>query len=172
MIFENLKVKSLLRNAYKKVNAREKVAHRCKVTQVAVVSRFDAQLPEYVKEGLASYFKISSAAIHEMSFKSKITADQKNKDVFNITSLGRKGQPKFIGLSEFFIPEYDVLINYYQEPNAILEMVSATVKARLKVGISETQTQLNDLVIKVPVQQESTLLKELIKYLDILKIAS
>ena len=89
--------------------------------------------------------------------------------VFSDKDLGWKGEIENSYAHEFLNREYDVLVNYYDENNLLLNLMSVKTKARLKVGFKEAGPQFNDLILDSPLKDFDTFKKELKKYLGIFK---
>ncbi|OYU84509.1 MAG: hypothetical protein CFE24_06370 [Flavobacterium sp. BFFFF2] len=69
-------------------------------------------------------------------------------------------------------PNYDLLINFFEEGAPLLCLASHDTKAGLKVGLSSTDHRLNHLMIGTSIQKPETFVKELFTYLPLLKIQS
>lgn len=65
--------------------------------------------------------------------------------------------------------EYDLLLNYFNQPVPELLILSASAKARLKVGFPLDEKRLNDLEIAVDPKNHQLFAKELKKYLAVMK---
>ena len=89
--------------------------------------------------------------------------------VFTDNSFGMKGKIKSEEVNEFLKRDYDIVINYYTEPNIYLTLVSALIKSELKVGITSEGEAINNLVLKTDEKDFSQFNNELVKYLSILK---
>lgn len=88
--------------------------------------------------------------------------------LFSNKDLGWNGNIKNNDVAEFTKREYDLLINYYQEDNLMLKLVSVTTVARLKVGLGTPNTPINDLILNTPLNNFTIFKSELKKYLTIL----
>ena len=64
--------------------------------------------------------------------------------------------------------KYDLLINYVDEVNLELLLLSASVQANLKVGFPLEENSLNDLDIKENLENSKQFLNELKKYLSVI----
>ena len=89
--------------------------------------------------------------------------------VFSDKDLGWKGEIENSYALEFLGREYDLLVNYYDEDNLLLNLMTAKTKARLKVGFKEVGPIYNDLIFDTPLKDFQTFKKELKKYLGIFK---
>jgi hypothetical protein len=88
---------------------------------------------------------------------------------FGPKDIGWKGKIKNIDLQAFIDTDYDVLICYYKENILELNQVTAMSKANFKVGISNADERLFDLIIDVKPKQFELFKIEFKKYLHILK---
>ncbi|WP_419211739.1 DUF6913 domain-containing protein [Maribacter sp. X9] len=89
--------------------------------------------------------------------------------VFSDKDLGWNGEIENSYALEFLGREYDLLVNYYNEDNLLLNLMSAKTKARIKVGFKDIGPEYNDLIMDMPLGDFQTFKKELKKYLGIFK---
>ena len=88
--------------------------------------------------------------------------------VFSDKDLGWKGAIENSYALEFLSRDYDLLVNYYNEDNLLLQLMTVKTKARVKVGFKEVDQKLNDLILEVPIKDFKTFKLELKKYLKVL----
>jgi len=88
--------------------------------------------------------------------------------VFSDKDLGWKGAIENSYALEFLSRDYDLLVNYYNEDNLLLQLMTVKTKARVKVGFKEIDQKLNDLILEVPIKDFKTFKLELKKYLKVL----
>tara|TARA_R110002012_G_scaffold322096_1_gene555384 strand:- start:73007 stop:73543 length:537 start_codon:yes stop_codon:yes gene_type:complete len=89
--------------------------------------------------------------------------------VFSDKDLGWKGKIENSYALEFMNREYDLLINYYTDDHLLLQIMTLKTKARIRVGFSEVDKNLNDLILNTPIANFDLFKKELKKYLKIFK---
>ncbi|MDO5608056.1 MAG: hypothetical protein Q4G08_06330 [Capnocytophaga sp.] len=65
--------------------------------------------------------------------------------------------------------EYDMLINYFDQPKLPLLLLSSSVRAKLRVGVEGIDNQYNDIIVQCPLKDEITFANELKKILQTLK---
>lgn len=82
--------------------------------------------------------------------------------------FGWKGKINNIDLEAFINEPYDVLICYFKTQVLYLDYITAASKANLKVGISNYDKRLYDLIIDVELKDINIFKQELKKYLNIL----
>jgi hypothetical protein len=123
-------------------------------------------------EAIKSFFK--SIGIQERKIKI-ITFVEDPKDsndlwgsYFHPKNFGWKGKINHSGLHEFIDTKFDVLISYYKEPHLELNLITASSKSNFKVGLTNEDERLFDLMIDVEPKEFSVFTKELKKYLTVL----
>ena len=110
-----------------------------------------------------------------MLFRSafKYRVEEKEKEsLFNPTfsskQIGWRGVIKDQTLQQFLNKEFDILISYYKKDVTALKLITVASKAKLKVGVLETDERINDIIIKTEINNFSTFTSEIKKYLNIL----
>ncbi len=88
--------------------------------------------------------------------------------MFSDKDLGWKGQIENGYVLEFLGREYDMLINYYEEDNLMMKLLSVKTQARLKVGLGPQDLKINDLILNTPLKDFKLFKTELKKYLKVL----
>ncbi|MEM6864295.1 MAG: hypothetical protein AAF575_03900 [Bacteroidota bacterium] len=88
--------------------------------------------------------------------------------VFTDKDLGWKGDIENGYVLEFLGREYDLLINYYDQDNLMMKLLSIRTPARLKVGFGALDPKFNDLILNVPLGDFKLFKRELKKYLTVL----
>ncbi|PWL38633.1 hypothetical protein DKG77_10270 [Flagellimonas aquimarina] len=89
--------------------------------------------------------------------------------IFSDKDLGWKGVIENGYVLEFLGREYDLLINYYEEDNLMMKLLSVKTPARLKVGFGTLDPKINDLILNTPYKDFKVFKGELKKYLKVLK---
>ncbi|MFS4468155.1 DUF6913 domain-containing protein [Maribacter sp. 2210JD10-5] len=89
--------------------------------------------------------------------------------VFSDKDLGWNGAIENSYALEFLSREYDLLVNYYDEDNLLLNLMSVKTKARIKVGFKNVGHEYNDLILDTPLTDFKTFKNELKKYLKVFK---
>lgn len=87
---------------------------------------------------------------------------------FNPKDFGWNGNIKNVELQAFLNTEFDALVSYYIHEDLELKLLTAASKARFKIGIMQSDTRLNDLIIKTEIKEFEVFSGELLKYLMIL----
>ena len=88
--------------------------------------------------------------------------------VFDAKDFGWKGRINNTELKTFIDTDFDVLISYYKMNITELHLVTALSKANLKLGISDADERLNDIIINVQPSVFDTFKEEFKKYLTTL----
>ncbi|MDG3581679.1 DUF6913 domain-containing protein [Galbibacter pacificus] len=171
MIFKGLKEKSI-RKTIQKVLSKPMGLDKCEgvLHSLAIIIDYDKLVDYKPLLNIAKAINISNENIFILGYVDKM---YKNVNylipVFSDSSIGMNGKIKTDELGSFLKREYDIVINYFTEPNIYLELVSVLSKSSLKVGISEKSEAINNLVLKVNEKDFSQFNSELVKYLTILK---
>ena len=79
-----------------------------------------------------------------------------------------KGEIHNQNANEFLGVKFDVLVGYYNGKNEFLDLMMSASKAKFKVGFSDTDDRLSDLLINVNPLNINQFSQELIKYLKVL----
>lgn len=61
--------------------------------------------------------------------------------------------------------EYDILINYFNQPKLPLLLLSSSVKAKLRIGFEGIENQFNDVIINCKLDEKSVFTTEVKKVL-------
>lgn len=88
--------------------------------------------------------------------------------VFSDKDLKWKGVIENGYVEEFLQKEYDLLVNYYDTDQLLMQLMTTKTKARIKVGFPRVNPALNDLMFEVDLNDFKLFKKELIKYLNVL----
>lgn len=89
-------------------------------------------------------------------------------NTFSEKDLGWKGQLKSQIAKDFVANTFDLLISFYETEALALQVITAATDAQLKVGISNANQSINDLIIDTKIKDKAIFKFELIKYLNIL----
>ncbi len=124
--------------------------------------------PEYFFEFVEEY-KLRPNAVKIIGYKSYYDKNSPySTPVFSDKDLGWKGEIENSYALEFLSRDYDLLVNYYNEENLMLQLMTVKTNARIKVGFKEVDQKLNDLILGLPLKDFKTFKLELKKYLKVL----
>jgi len=87
---------------------------------------------------------------------------------FNSKDFGWKGKINNLELNEFIDTKFDALISYYKKDTLELDLVSALSKANFKIGLSNKEPRLFDLIIDIEPKHIDIFQSEVVKYLKVL----
>ena len=87
---------------------------------------------------------------------------------FGPKDFGWNGKINNVELQTFIDTEFDALISFYKEDTIELNSISAQSSANFKIGLSNTDQRLYDLIIDVKPSDFSLFKSELKKYLTVL----
>jgi hypothetical protein len=151
------------------VNPPEAVVRKNGITSIAIIvdlDKFDnAELfYEFVED-----FKLRPNAVKIIGYKSYYDKNSPYATpVFSDKDLGWHGAIENSYALEFLSREYDMLVNYYNQENLMLQLMSIKTRARINVGFSEIDERHNDLILETSLTDFNTFKKELKKYLKVL----
>ena len=94
---------------------------------------------------------------------------EKLKLPFTVNDFGWKGQLKNSELQDFTESNFDVLICYFLDNNKELSQIAAVSQANFKIGITDKEARLFDLIINMKSLDFDVFRVELKRYLNILK---
>ncbi|WP_027075786.1 DUF6913 domain-containing protein [Maribacter antarcticus] len=115
-------------------------------------------------------FKLQPNAVKIIGYKNYYDKNSPySNPVFSDKDLGWNGDIKNSYALEFLNREYDVLVNYYDESNLLLNLMSIKTRARLKVGFKQVGPEFNDLMLDTPISNFKIFKSELKKYLGVIK---
>jgi len=169
MILKGFKEKSNKKYIEKKLKNRILQSSQGKINSLGVIFSKDEKDDFDRFKVLASDLEIKTNRITIIAF----TEDEKSESgmwdsVYNPKDFGWKDNVKNQELQQFIDTDFDLLINYYTKENIGLKLITASSKAKMKVGILQTDERFNDLIIKTDIKDIKTFTSELIKYLKIL----
>lgn len=79
--------------------------------------------------------------------------------------FGWNGKISNVDLEVFINTPFDILISFYAKPNLELDLVTTLTKANLKIGITDKDSRLYDLIIHTKTNDLQLFTKEVVKYL-------
>lgn len=87
---------------------------------------------------------------------------------FTLKDVNLKSQFSNEELNNFISDEFDLLINYYNEENPFLQLLTNQSKAKFKAGFAAVDKRLNHLLINTALENYKGFTQELFRYLKIL----
>ena len=140
------------------------------ITAIACIVDLDNFEDANVFYDLVEEFSLRPNAVKIIGYKSYYDKNSPYATpVFSDKDLGWGGEIENSYALEFLSREYDLLINYYNVENLLMQLMTVKTKSRMKVGFEEVDKNLNDLIIKAPMKDFKLFKKELQKYLTVLK---
>ncbi|RIA10013.1 hypothetical protein OE09_1860 [Flavobacteriaceae bacterium MAR_2010_72] len=169
MILKAFKEKSNQKYINKLLSERTAMVHNRPVNSVGVIlhlnefSDFEAIRTYFKSLGLkANRIKIVGFAEEEKDLGYQWETYVSSKD------FGWKGKINNVELQTFIDTEFDALISFYQQSSLELNLITAQSKANFKVGLSNKDQRLYDLIINVSPDEFDLFKNELKKYLTVL----
>ncbi len=169
MILKAFKAKSNQNYINRLLSARKAVVDSRKIKSIGVI----LNLKEFSDfESLRAFFK----SLGIKPNKTKIIAfveDEKDinfhwETYFTAKDFGWKGKINNMDLITFVETEFDALISFYKSQDLELNLITAQSNANFKIGLSNNDQRLYDLIIEVKPSEFSLFKDELKKYLTVL----
>lgn len=169
MIFKAFKEKSNQNYINKLLNSRTNSVNQKKIQSVGVI----LNLNEF---GDLDAFRSFFNELELLPPKTKIiTFVEDNKitgklwdTYFSPKDFGWKGTIKNIELQNFLDTEFDALISFYKQNVLELNLITTLSKANFKIGISNSDPRLYDLILDLETTNFNLFKSELKKYLTVL----
>ncbi len=141
-----------------------------KVKSLGVIVNVDefADLKEFESLKDLSLLKDSKVEVIAYTSKKDTETTTTNAACYNAKDFGYRGVLKKEALSSFVNKPFDVLISYYTQDVLELKLLTASSKAKLKIGLLQADERINDLIIKTPTNKFNIFKDEVFKYLTIL----
>ncbi|RKN81514.1 DUF6913 domain-containing protein [Ulvibacterium marinum] len=118
---------------------------------------------------LVEEYKLRPNAVKIIGYKSYYDKNSPySTPVFSDKDLGWNGNIENSYALEFLSREYDLLINYFDEENLLIQLMSIKTKARVRVGFKTVDQSFNDIILNLPLKDFKTFKMELKKYLGVL----
>ncbi len=170
-IKDKFKYKSAVKVLKELMNSPLPTAQRSQgITAIGCIVDLDNFEDANVFFDLVEEFSLRPNAVKIIGYKSYYDKNSPYATpVFSDKDLGWGGEIENSYALEFLSREYDLLINYYNEENLLMQLMTVKTKSRMKVGFEEVDKNLNDLIIKAPMKDFKLFKKELQKYLTVLK---
>lgn len=169
MILKGLKEKSNKKLINKLQNQRLVTVNKRKIETVALLyvieNKNDISALKQVVLKLNKQFKKVFPLVLDLRKKPELGIEGVT---YNSKAIGWSGKIKLETLSEYLKKDYDLLINYYKKDIIALHVINAKINALIKVGLYQTENELNDLIIDADTQKVDVFINEMLKYLKIL----
>lgn len=169
MILKGFKEKSNKKYLNKILSKRYVYVDNSKIKSLGVILNID-EVDDFERfRSLAAYINVRPNRLKVIAY-SPTKSEKPNfwEVCFNPKDIGWRGAIKNIELQSFLDTSYDALISYYTSEELELKLLTGLSKAKFKIGILQTDSRLNDLIIKTKVNEFNVFKKELFKYLTIL----
>jgi hypothetical protein len=94
--------------------------------------------------------------------------DQAVADRFSIKDFKSNATINSSRLNWFLDENFDLLINYYDEKNPMMMLLTQLTASNFKIGFASIDKRLNHLIIQTKATEQLVFMNETIKYLQIL----
>jgi predicted nucleotidyltransferase len=115
-------------------------------TKIGILFNDDVSDKYQLQQLIEKNFDVKSTEIHFLGFsRHRYDRVEKPDFVFIKKDFSMFGQPKSEVISEFMSHDYKLLFNFFGKDELCLEIVAQFTKAKLKVGLNESNQKINDL---------------------------
>lgn len=170
MILKGFKEKSNQKFINKLIDSRKAALSSKKIESVGIILNL-SEFDDF--ETLRIFFeslKLNPNKIKIVGFTEDIKLVEASIELlYSEKQVGWKGKLKNNELISFINTNFDVLISYYKQDNLELNLVTALSKANFKVGLSNNDERLHDLILDIDPNKYDVFRNEFVKYLTILK---
>ena len=169
MFLKGFKEKSNQKYINKLLSARRAMVDARKIKSVGVILNFN----EFIDfEAFRTYLKTLGIKTNKVKI---IAFIEDEKDIhfhwetyFSPKDFGWKGKVNRIEIQTFIETEFDALISFYKQNVMELNLITAQSNANFKIGLSNSDQRLYDLIIDVNPDDFTLFKSELKKYLTVL----
>jgi len=169
MIFNKLKHRSISRHIKKLLSQRSLVTSNDEAKTLVVLTDLDKFYDKSYFLDLAKSLGIAETNYTLLVFSSnKKTIKTYTGSLLTYSKIGWKGVIKDAQLKRLLAEDTDVLINYFKGENIALELASASCNAGFRIGLSQANKKLNDLIVDCKLSETKLFKMEMIKYLKVL----
>jgi len=169
MFLKAFKEKSNQNYINKLLSARKAAVDSRKISSVGVILNLN-EFSDF--EGFRNYLKTLGFKTNKVKI---IGFLEDNKEInfhweiyVSPKDFGWKGKINKIEIQTFVETQFDALISFYKEDIMELDLITAQSKANLKIGLSNSDQRLYDLILDVKPSDFSLFKIELKKYLTVL----
>lgn len=169
MFLKAFKTKSNKKYLNKLLSERKVNVGNNRIKSLGIILNFDEIEDFNAFNVLASHLKIHANKIKVIAYTNDVKNHSNSWDAcFNAKDFGWNGEIKNIELRAFLDESFDVLISYYSEEHLELKLLTASSKSQFKIGILQSDTRLNDIIIKTKIKEVDVFSDEVVKYLTVL----
>ncbi len=166
MFLKRFKEKSIQKYYRNVLNIRRPPIHSNKINSVGILLDYD-EYNNYDK--LRLIFKDIGIKDNRIKFLALIS-DEKSQpnhwdSFFYPECFGWKGKFEHVELEEFVNTPFDALICFYNGNKWELNLATALSKANFKIGVSNEEPRLYDLIINIETKHIDVFHTEMLKYL-------
>lgn len=142
--------------------------NQSKKVRTIVVFLNDSSDKDAILKSISKNLKLNENCVDFVMFYNKINKENACDNCFSPKDLGWYGKIKSDKLKAVLTKKYDLLINYSKVENIYCKLLVLQSKAAFKVGFSEVDKRMYDLMIDCEVSNVALFNSELKKYLEIL----
>lgn len=170
MILKGFKEKSNKKYLNKLLSKRHISPENGKIKSLGVILNIDEFNDFEAFRDLAHNLNVRPNRFKIIGFSAKEDLDLNNnwESCYTPNDFGWNGSIKNKELQLFLNRKFDALISYYTTEDLELKLLTAKCQADFKIGVIQTDSRLNDLIIKTDLKAFEVFKSELHKYLTTL----
>ena len=166
MFFKQLRTLSLQKKITLILKSRVKNFKSSKVKSIGVIFDYESY---HNYDFFRDLIKDIGIRRNKIQFIAKVDLGENKPNIydvfFSLENFDWLGRPKNMEISEFVKQPFDILISYYKHNQLDLNLITSRSKANLKIGLTNDDPRLNDLIINIEPKDTDVFKTELIKYL-------
>ena len=168
MFLKGIKRKSAQKYLFQQLQVLRPIDQsKIRTVGVLVDARIFPSFP-YLSE-LAQVFNINTNDIDVLYYHDdKKIAEEFSEPIYTDANLKFKGKLEHQKATAFITTKFDVLLNFYNVDELLLNLVAVQSSAKYKIGFSGVNEQINDLCVVTELSNIKSFTFELKKYLSIL----
>lgn len=117
-------------------------------TKIAVLFNEKVSDKNQLLELIEKNFDVNISEINHLGYSERSFKGEKQPDsIFTKKDFNLFGQPKSEVIHEFLNHKYKLLFNFFGNNQSYLEHIAHHTQAKLKVGLSESNENINDLLL-------------------------
>ena len=157
-----------LKKKLKSLNSKPKRPVKAFKTMAIIIPQ-ECKIDEKVFVALSKNLNISFNRVTILVFSNKNKL--KNKSTFKNRIHCTRKQLSFTGdfpteIKTVFKKKFDLLVNYFSEQSVFPELISLNFNSNLRIGFSEANNKINDIVLDLKLDQTDLFIDESKKYLN------
>ncbi len=169
MVLKKIKEKSFKNKIEATIASRTSKIDNSVIKTLGFIVHTDEFLDDEFVFNLAKKMNINPNTIRVLKYSENKTEEVSfSNPIFTSKDFSWNGAIKNREINEFLNRKFDALISFYKKDNLELKLLTSLSKAKFKIGLLESDVNLNDLTLNTSIKNLDLFEKELLKYLNVL----